>query len=70
MTESGASMGANRTEPDGPAVPTDLLGRRVSCDGERASVLYVGPVPPTEGGLKNPPDPVDGGSVSGRWDAH
>ncbi|XP_040042825.2 tubulin-specific chaperone E [Gasterosteus aculeatus] len=49
MTESGASMGANRTEPDGPAVPTDLLGRRVSCDGERASVLYVGPVPPTEG---------------------
>ncbi|XP_073345711.1 tubulin-specific chaperone E [Pagrus major] len=27
----------------------DAVGRRVSCDGERATVRYVGPVPPTAG---------------------
>ncbi|KTG31500.1 hypothetical protein cypCar_00034504 [Cyprinus carpio] len=27
----------------------DAVGRRVSCDGERGTVRYVGPVPPTAG---------------------
>ncbi|CAF90063.1 unnamed protein product, partial [Tetraodon nigroviridis] len=31
------------------AVPAAAVGRRVSCDGERATVRYVGPVPPTAG---------------------
>lgn len=31
------------------AVPDDAVGRRVSCGGERATVRYVGPVPPTAG---------------------
>uniref|UniRef100_A0A671VAI8 Tubulin-specific chaperone E n=1 Tax=Sparus aurata TaxID=8175 RepID=A0A671VAI8_SPAAU len=30
-------------------VPADAVGRRVACDGERATVRYVGPVPPTAG---------------------
>uniref|UniRef100_A0A8C4F2S0 Tubulin-specific chaperone E n=1 Tax=Dicentrarchus labrax TaxID=13489 RepID=A0A8C4F2S0_DICLA len=30
-------------------VPADAVGRRVSCGGERATVRYVGPVPPTAG---------------------
>ncbi|XP_066503868.1 tubulin-specific chaperone E [Hoplias malabaricus] len=30
-------------------LPEDAVGRRVSCDGERATVRYVGPVPPTTG---------------------
>ncbi|KAJ8336581.1 hypothetical protein SKAU_G00378010 [Synaphobranchus kaupii] len=30
-------------------VPPDALGRRVVCDGERGTVRYVGPVPPTAG---------------------
>ncbi|XP_069543552.1 tubulin-specific chaperone E [Brachyistius frenatus] len=30
-------------------VPPDAVGRRVSCGGERATVRYVGPVPPTDG---------------------
>ncbi|KAK5865493.1 hypothetical protein PBY51_019759 [Eleginops maclovinus] len=29
--------------------PEEAVGRRVSCDEERATVLYVGPVPPTAG---------------------
>uniref|UniRef100_A0A672KBQ4 Uncharacterized protein n=1 Tax=Sinocyclocheilus grahami TaxID=75366 RepID=A0A672KBQ4_SINGR len=29
--------------------PEDAVGRRVSCDGERGTVRYVGPVPPTAG---------------------
>ncbi|XP_029318011.1 tubulin-specific chaperone E isoform X2 [Cottoperca gobio] len=29
--------------------PADAVGRLVSCDGERATVRYVGPVPPTAG---------------------
>lgn len=28
------------------------VGRRVSCGGERATVRYVGPVPPTAGELR------------------
>ncbi|XP_068582899.1 tubulin-specific chaperone E [Cebidichthys violaceus] len=44
MTENGGSMGV-----DQPAVPEDLVSRRVSCDGERATVRYAGPVPPTAG---------------------
>lgn len=32
-----------------PALPEDAVGRRVSCGGERATVRYVGPVPPTKG---------------------
>ncbi|KAM3623567.1 uncharacterized protein V6R79_012773 [Siganus canaliculatus] len=32
-----------------PAVPADAVGKRVFCDGERATVRYVGPVPPTAG---------------------
>ncbi|XP_029905555.1 tubulin-specific chaperone E [Myripristis murdjan] len=36
-------------DPGGPELPEDAAGRRVSCDGERATVRYVGPVPPTEG---------------------
>uniref|UniRef100_A0A8C9V8T3 Tubulin-specific chaperone E n=1 Tax=Scleropages formosus TaxID=113540 RepID=A0A8C9V8T3_SCLFO len=39
--------------PDRGAVaeplPSEALGRRVSCDGERATVRYVGVVPPTAG---------------------
>lgn len=30
-------------------VPADAVGRRVACGAERATVRYVGPVPPTEG---------------------
>lgn len=30
-------------------VTAAAVGRRVSCDGERATVRYVGPVPPTAG---------------------
>ncbi|XP_034722410.1 tubulin-specific chaperone E [Etheostoma cragini] len=50
-------MGPDQTEP---GLPADPVGRRVSCDGERATVLYVGPVPPTAG-EKEP-----GFSVSGQ----
>uniref|UniRef100_A0A7N6AFW1 Tubulin-specific chaperone E n=1 Tax=Anabas testudineus TaxID=64144 RepID=A0A7N6AFW1_ANATE len=32
-----------------PEVPGDAVGRRVSIGGERATVRYVGPVPPTTG---------------------
>ncbi|KAG7217941.1 hypothetical protein INR49_020763 [Caranx melampygus] len=39
-------MGVGQTEPE---VPEDAVGRRVSCGGERATVRYVGPVPPTAG---------------------
>ncbi len=39
-------MGVEQTEPE---MPADVVGRRVSCDGERATVRYVGPVPPTAG---------------------
>ncbi|GLD71275.1 tubulin-specific chaperone E isoform X1 [Lates japonicus] len=39
-------MGVDQTEPE---VPEDAVGRRVSCGGERATVRYVGPVPPTAG---------------------
>ncbi|XP_041642028.1 tubulin-specific chaperone E isoform X1 [Cheilinus undulatus] len=39
-------MGVDHTEPE---VPADTVGRRVSCDGERATVRYVGSVPPTSG---------------------
>nr|XP_020511636.1 tubulin-specific chaperone E isoform X1 [Labrus bergylta]XP_020511637.1 tubulin-specific chaperone E isoform X1 [Labrus bergylta]XP_029137479.1 tubulin-specific chaperone E isoform X1 [Labrus bergylta] len=39
-------MGVDHTEPE---VPEDAVGRRVSCDGERATVRYVGSVPPTAG---------------------
>lgn len=38
-----------KTEFTEPEIPADLVGKRVSCDGERATVLYVGPVPPTTG---------------------
>ncbi|XP_029010054.1 tubulin-specific chaperone E isoform X2 [Betta splendens] len=40
------SMGADHMETQ---VPEDAVGRRVSCGGERATVRYVGPVPPTSG---------------------
>ncbi|XP_072239667.1 tubulin-specific chaperone E [Leuresthes tenuis] len=36
-------MGVDQTEPEVP------VGRRVSCGGERATVRYMGPVPPTAG---------------------
>ncbi|XP_040001104.1 tubulin-specific chaperone E [Xiphias gladius] len=39
-------MGVDQTVS---AVPEDAVGRRVSCGGERATVRYVGPVPPTTG---------------------
>uniref|UniRef100_UPI0037E999F5 tubulin-specific chaperone E n=1 Tax=Semicossyphus pulcher TaxID=241346 RepID=UPI0037E999F5 len=39
-------MGVDHTEP---GVPEDAVGRRVSCEGERATVQYVGLVPPTAG---------------------
>ncbi|KAF6716834.1 Tubulin-specific chaperone E [Oryzias melastigma] len=39
-------MGSEDTEPE---VPVDAVGRRVFCGGERATVRYVGPVPPTSG---------------------
>ncbi|XP_068444797.1 tubulin-specific chaperone E [Clinocottus analis] len=44
MRENGASMGV-----DQPEVPEHSAGRRVSCDGERGTVRYVGLVPPTAG---------------------
>ncbi|KAM8772126.1 tubulin-specific chaperone E isoform 1-T2 [Acanthopagrus schlegelii] len=40
-------MGVDHTELE--EVPADAVGRRVACDGERATVRYVGPVPPTAG---------------------
>nr|XP_046232483.1 tubulin-specific chaperone E isoform X2 [Scatophagus argus] len=40
-------MGVGQTDPD--QVPADAVGRRVSCGKERATVRYVGPVPPTAG---------------------
>lgn len=39
-------MGLDQTEPE---VPVDAVGRRVSCGKDRATVRYVGPVPPTTG---------------------
>ncbi|KAM8842281.1 tubulin-specific chaperone E isoform 2-T2 [Synchiropus picturatus] len=30
-------------------LPADAVGRRVSCSGHRATVRYMGPVPPTKG---------------------
>ncbi|TWW59166.1 E Tubulin-folding cofactor [Takifugu flavidus] len=30
-------------------VTASAVGRRVACDGERATVRYVGPIPPTAG---------------------
>lgn len=39
-----ASMGVDEAE-----VPVDAVGKRVSCGGERATVRYFGPVPPTAG---------------------
>lgn len=33
-------------------VTAGAVGRRVSCDGERATVRYVGPVPPTAGEIR------------------
>uniref|UniRef100_A0A4W6DIR3 Tubulin-specific chaperone E n=1 Tax=Lates calcarifer TaxID=8187 RepID=A0A4W6DIR3_LATCA len=39
-------MGVDQTDPE---VPEDAVGKRVSCGGERATVRYVGPVPPTAG---------------------
>uniref|UniRef100_A0A7N8YN08 Tubulin-specific chaperone E n=1 Tax=Mastacembelus armatus TaxID=205130 RepID=A0A7N8YN08_9TELE len=39
-------MGVDQTELE---VPGDAVGRRVSCGEERATVRYVGPVPPTAG---------------------
>ncbi|XP_070684560.1 LOW QUALITY PROTEIN: tubulin-specific chaperone E [Pempheris klunzingeri] len=39
-------MGVDQTEPE---VPADAAGRRVSCGAERATVRYVGSVPPTAG---------------------
>lgn len=39
-------MGAEQMETQ---VPEDAVGRRVSCGGKRATVRYVGPVPPTSG---------------------
>ncbi|XP_042336902.1 tubulin-specific chaperone E-like [Plectropomus leopardus] len=46
MTPKEAPMGGGRTEQE---APEDALSRRVSCAGERATVRYVGPVPPTAG---------------------
>ncbi|XP_004572415.1 tubulin-specific chaperone E [Maylandia zebra] len=37
-------MGVDEAE-----VPVDAVGKRVSCGGERATVRYFGPVPPTAG---------------------
>lgn len=45
LEEEGV-MGSEGTELE---VPVNAVGRRVSCDGERATVRYVGPVPPTSG---------------------
>ncbi|KAK5623409.1 hypothetical protein CRENBAI_014856 [Crenichthys baileyi] len=39
-------MRADRTTPE---MPLDPVGKRVSCAGERATVRYVGHVPPYEG---------------------
>ncbi|XP_054460058.1 tubulin-specific chaperone E [Anoplopoma fimbria] len=46
MTDNTASMGVDQEEPEEKELSA---GRRVSCDGERATVRYVGPVPPTAG---------------------
>uniref|UniRef100_A0A671R0Q4 Tubulin-specific chaperone E n=1 Tax=Sinocyclocheilus anshuiensis TaxID=1608454 RepID=A0A671R0Q4_9TELE len=37
------------SEDQHPEVSEDAMGRRVSCDGERGTVRYVGPVLPTAG---------------------
>lgn len=37
-----------------PEVPEEAVGRRVSCGEERATVRYVGPVPPTAGETRIP----------------
>ncbi|XP_008314685.1 tubulin-specific chaperone E [Cynoglossus semilaevis] len=39
-------MGVGHPDPE---VPTDAVGRRVLCGADRATVRYVGPVPPTTG---------------------
>lgn len=36
-------------DPAEPPLPEEPVGRRVSSGGERATVRYVGPVPPTKG---------------------
>ncbi|XP_047189694.1 tubulin-specific chaperone E isoform X2 [Scophthalmus maximus] len=42
-------MRVDNTEPEGPEGPGGAVGRRVRCGEERATVRYVGPVPPTAG---------------------
>ncbi|XP_071368632.1 tubulin-specific chaperone E-like, partial [Centroberyx affinis] len=42
-------MSARDRDSTGSELPADAAGRRVTCDGERATVRYVGPVPPTAG---------------------
>lgn len=40
-----SEQGMGMDQPD----PEEVVDRRVSCDGERATVRYLGPVPPTAG---------------------
>lgn len=54
-----ASMGVDEAE-----VPVDAVGKRVSCGGERATVRYFGPVPPTAGRTRVVP------LTSSRMDEH
>lgn len=46
LSSVSPSMGVDHTEPE---MPVDPVGRRVVCGAERATVRYVGPVPPTTG---------------------
>lgn len=40
-------------------VTARAVGRRVACDGERATVLYVGPIPPTAGENRSKISPIN-----------
>lgn len=46
-------------------VTASAVGRRVSCDGERATVRYVGPVPPTAGEIRAEVSPSNHNRTSG-----
>ena len=48
MFHHDPEQGMGVDQPD----PEEVVDRRVSCDGERATVRYLGPVPPTAGKIR------------------